>query len=126
MGIVTGDAVARFVSEQIGCAFVPPYTTMGIERGGKIIGGVIFNVFEGCDVHVSAAGKGWTRGFLADVGQYVFGHLGLLRMTVITEQENVIDIAKRLGAQVEGRLRDHFGPSRDAIVLGILKNDYIF
>jgi RimJ/RimL family protein N-acetyltransferase len=122
--IVTDDRVAKFVSDAIGKGLVPPFTCMGIERDGKIIAGVIFNVFEGCDVHVTVAGRGWTRGFFAEVGQYVFGQLKCERMTALTEQERVVNIALRLGGQIEGRLRNHFGRGRDAVIIGILKEDY--
>jgi len=102
----------------------PPYTTMGIEIGGEVIGGVVFNHFTGSDLHVTVAGRGWTRGFLAEVGQYVFGQLHCLRMTVITEQPKVVRLTERLGGQVEGLLRNHFGAGRPAFVVGILKEDY--
>ena len=72
MTIVTDERVARFVGAALDTAFVPPFTAMGIESRGKIVGGVIFNVFEGADVHVSIAGRGFTKGFLAEIGHYVF------------------------------------------------------
>lgn len=126
MKIVTDERVARFVSDATGQGFVPPYTCMGIEKDGDIIAGVLFNVFEGADVHVSVAGAGWSKGFLADVGHYVFGILKCERMTAITEQPRIIRIAERLGGQIEGRLRDHFGPGRDGYIVGILKHEYRF
>ncbi|URQ76166.1 MAG: GNAT family N-acetyltransferase [Candidatus Ochrobactrum gambitense] len=122
--IVTDQRVSRFVSDVVGKGFVPPFTCMGIEKNGEIIAGVIFNVFEGNDVHFSAAGKGWTKGFLAEVGDYVFRQLKCERMTALTEQEKVMKLALRLGGQVEGKLRNHFGAGRDAILIGILKDDY--
>lgn len=124
--IVTDERVARFVSGVVGFAFVPPFTCMGIERNGEVIGGVIFNVFEGADVHVSIAGRGWSAGFCAEVGNYVFGTLQCERMTAITEQPKVVRLAERLGGQVEGCLRNHFGKSRDGFILGILKDEYRF
>lgn len=122
--IVAGEDVAQFVSERLGFGLCPPYTAMGIKRGTEIIGGVVFNCFEGADVHITVAGKGWTRGFLKAFGQYVFGNLGCLRFTVTTENPGVAALAERLGGEVEGRLRSHFGPGRDATIIGVLAQDY--
>lgn len=121
---VGDDRVARFVGERVGSIIVPPFTAMGIERDGEIIAGVVFNHYEGTDVHFTAAGHGWTRGFLHEVGRYVFDTLGCIRMTAITEQPQVVRLAQRLGGEVEGLMRDHFGPGRHAFVVGILKADY--
>lgn len=124
--IVTDERVARFLSERLGVALCPPYSLMGLERDGEIIAGVLFNQFEGANVHVSIAGTGWTRGFIEAVGRYVFEQLGCLRMTVTTEQEAVMKYACRLGGQVEGQMRDHFGEGRDAIIVGILRKEWKF
>ena len=97
---------------------------MGIERDGVICAGALFNHFEGADVHITVAGRGWTRAFLRAVGAYVFDQLGCERMTAITEQTPVAMLAQRLGAQIEGRLRNHFGYDRDGILLGILRQDW--
>lgn len=118
--------VASFVSQRVGVEFTPPYTAAGIERDGEVIGGVVFNIFEGADIHVTIAGRGWTRGFMAEVGHYVFSELRCERMTAITEQASVVRIAQRLGGEIEGLMRNHFGPGRDAYVVGILKYDYRF
>lgn len=126
MNVVTDERVARFVGQRVGEVIVPPFTAMGLERDGEIIAGVVFNCFEGFDLHVTIAGHGWTRGFLADVGQYVFGTLKCERITIQTEQPKIVRIAKRLGGQVEGLKRNHFGKGRDAILVGILAGDYRF
>lgn len=122
--IVAGEAPARFVSDHLGFGLCPPYAAMGIERDGEIAAGVIFHCFEGPNVHVTVAGKGWTRSFLEAVGDYVFGRLGCERMTVTTEHEAVSNLACRLGGEVEGRLRNQFGKGRDGIVIGILRDDW--
>lgn len=124
--IVDDERVAAFVSEKLDVQFLPPYTTIGLERDGDIIAGALFNCFEGYDVHMSVAGHGWTKGFLADVGHYVFDVLKCERLTALTEQPKVVQLAERLGGQVEGLMRNHFGPQRDAFVVGILKEDYRF
>lgn len=122
--IVDDDRVHRFLSERLGCALCPPYSVMGHERDGEIIGAALFNCFEGANVHVSVAGKGWTRGFIRAVGQYVYGQLGCERMTVTTADEKVAGYAERLGGKREGLLRSHFGKGKDAIIVGILADEW--
>jgi len=124
MPIVSDERCAAFISEKLGHAFCPPFTTMGIEREGKIIAAVLFNNFEGPDVAVSIAGTGWAYGFAKAVGRYVFQTLGCIRMTATTESEEVAGYACRLGGQIEGRMRNHFGYGRDGLIIGILKSDW--
>lgn len=124
--IVTDERVARFVGERCGTIIYPPYTCMGIERDGQVIAGVVFNCFTGNDVAVTVAGGPFNRGFISAVGEYVFGKLGCLRMSITTEQPKVIEIAKRLNAHTEGLKRNHFGKGRDATLLGILREDWDF
>lgn len=122
--IVADDRVARFVSDRLGFGLCAPFTAMGIERDGQIVAGVIYNHFEGADVHITAAGKGWTPAFMQAVGAYVFGTLECQRFTVITENEKVAKLACRLGGEVEGRMRNHFGYDRDGILIGVLASEY--
>lgn len=116
--------IPRFLHERLGVQFYPPFTTMGLERNGEIIAAFLFNIYTGADIHVTIAGSGWTRRFLREMGQYLFDQLGVDRFTAITEQQNVVDIVERVGGQKEGLLRNHFGPNRDGIILGVLKNEY--
>lgn len=122
--IVSDDRVAWFVSEALDTGFCPPWSSLGIEKDGKIVAGVLCNCFEGADVHLSVAGTGWTRAFLQAVGQYVYGTLGCERMTFVTENPEVVKLAERLGGQVEGRMRSHFGPGRDGMLVGVLRDEW--
>lgn len=122
--IVDDERVARFVGERVGTIILPPFTCMGIERDGEIIGGVVFNHFTGFDLHITVAGKGWTKGFFAEVGHYVFDQLQCLRMTAVTEQFEVVRLAERLGGEIEGMMRNHFGPGRDAYIVGMTREDW--
>lgn len=124
--IVADERCARFVSGRLGFALCPPFTAMGLERDGEIVGAVVFNHFEGADVHVSVAGCGWTRAFLKAVGSYVFDTLGCERMTAITADEVTATFAERLGGQHEGVLRSHFGPGKDGFIAGILASEWKF
>jgi RimJ/RimL family protein N-acetyltransferase len=124
--IVDDERVALYVSQKTGVAFVPPFYAIGLEMKGEIVAAALFNVFEGADVHVSIAGHRWTKGFAADIGHYVFDRLKCERMTGITEQPSVVRLGERLGGQLEGCMRNHFGKGRDAFIIGILKEDWKF
>lgn len=124
--IVTDARVPKFVGERVGAIIYPPFTAMGLERGGKIVAGVVFNCFTGPSVELTAAGKGWDRGFLKAIGRYVFDQLGCDRMEFTTEQEKVAKLVERLGGKREGILRNKFGKGRDGIVVGVLDQEYKF
>lgn len=122
--IVTDDRVAHFVAHNLGVSPCPPYTAMGIEKDGTITAGVLFNCFEGANVHITACGTGWTLGFMRAVGDYVYRQLGCERMTMTTEQPHVALLALKLGGVIEGRMRNHFGKDRHAMLIGILREEY--
>lgn len=122
--IVADQRVAVFVAKALQRPVHPPYTCMGIERNGEIVAGLVFNNWTGHDIHMTAAGRGWTKGFLVEVGEYVFGKLKCLRMTSVTEQPSVIKLAEKLGGSVEGMMTDHFGKGKPGYLIGILKDDY--
>jgi len=124
--IVTDERVAQFLSQKVDKSFCPPYTVLGYERGGEIIVGALFNVFEKTDLHVSIAGNNFPMSFMKALGRYVFGQLCYDRCTVITEQATVVDLTERVGGAREGVLRNHFGKGRDGIIIGVLKEDYRF
>jgi hypothetical protein len=84
--IVTDERVAKFVGERCGTIIYPPYTAMGIERNDVITAGVVFNCYTGNDIAVTVAGGPFNRDFIAAVGQYVFGKIGCLRMSITTEK----------------------------------------
>lgn len=124
MTIVTDNRVAEFVATRTGVPMNPPFTCMGIERDGEIVAGVVFNVFTGPDIHVTAAGTGWTRGFIREIGRYVFKQLGCIRMTVTTRSSNVVGFAQRLGGKIEGHIRDLYGPGQPGTIVGILASEW--
>lgn len=126
MKTVTDIRVVQFVEARLATTFIPPYTAMGVEIDGEVAGGIVFNIFEGADCHMTVASdrRPWPKGFLGEVGIYLFDQLKRERVTVMTEQPKVVSIAKRLGGAVEGVLRSHYGPGRDATIVGILKSDW--
>ena len=124
--IVTDERVARFVGAQVNAIIYPPFTCMGLEQDGEIIGGAVFNCFTGHDIELTLAGRVWSRPFLKALGEYAFDQLGCIRVQMTTEQDHVANIAERLGGKREGVLRDKFGRGRDGIVIGVLEQEYRF
>ena len=126
MIVYDAPRVAAFVGMHVGAAIVPPFTALGLERGGELVAGCIFNVFTGPDIEVTVAALpgGITRAFVRACGRYVFAQLGCERVTFTTEHPNVVNLAHRLNAQTEGRKRNQFGKDRHGVVLGLLKEDW--
>lgn len=121
---VRGQGVADFVYNIFGRKPTPPYVAIGTEIDGVIVNGVIINVWTGFDAHVTIGGTKWTKGLLAVIHHYAYQSLGCIRLTVITEQTSIVRYAERLGGEVEGLLRNQFGPGRDGVLVGILKEDW--
>lgn len=124
--IVEGDAVARWVSDQIGKPISPPLMAIGVAVSGVIIGGVVFSAYSGEDVEVTVAGtpRAWTPAFMRRLAKYVWDELECLRISITTQSLHVEDLALRMGAQHEGLKRDYFGPGRPAMLLGILRDEW--
>jgi len=122
--IVTGEHVARFVSEGLHFGLCPPYIAIGTEVDGTIINGVILNHYEGEDICVTAYGSRWGRRIMEAIGVYVFDMLGCERMTMVTQHEGVAKLAEKLGGAREGVMRGHFGKGVDGIIIGVLRDDY--
>lgn len=123
--IVEGERVASFVADRTGTEFQPPFTTLGFEKDGEVVAGFIFTSWTGPDVTLTMAVAGrLPRAFLRRVADYVWGELGCLRASVETEQEHVANLALRMGGKVEGVKRNFYGPGRDAVCFGILKEEW--
>lgn len=124
--IVADDRVAHFVGRKVGSVFQPPYACLGVERGGDIVAGIVFNVWTGPDVQLTIAAEpgALSRRFLRRVGLYIVKELGCIRATIETEQPHVVEMALRMGGKIEGVKRDLFGPGRDGTVIGVLKKDW--
>ncbi|QCI67527.1 GNAT family N-acetyltransferase [Phreatobacter stygius] len=127
--IETGEPAVQWVAGRLGVAFPQGATALALARDGELVGGAVFCGFTGRDIEVSVAAcrtLAWPRAFLVRVGTYAFGELGCARMTMLTSTSNraVIRIAPRLGAVREGRKRNYYDDGADALVFGILREDW--
>jgi ribosomal-protein-alanine N-acetyltransferase len=83
----------------------------------------------GYAIHADHWGKGYATDAASTLITYGFTTVGLHRITAAIGPENVgsIAVAKRLGMQYEGRLRDHVhtnGAWRDSVLYSILTQEW--
>lgn len=124
--IVSGADVAAYVAGRLETNYYPPFTALGVEQDGVIVAGIVFNCWTGPDVQLSIAAEpgAMSRRFLRRVGLYITQELGCIRATIETEQPHVVEMALRMGGQIEGMKRDLYGEGRDGTVIGVLKKDW--
>lgn len=111
--IVFGEHVCRWVAERTGGAYyMGSGRGIGLESGGALIAGVLFDNFNGkaVQMHVASDGtKRWmTREYLAVCFDYPFNQLKVKKVVGLVDSAN--DDAKRfdlaLGFQHEATLKD--------------------
>ncbi len=102
-----------------------PFTGIIIWRGREICGAVVFNNYEGRDIHLTVVQDGPVS--LADarrISRYVFEQLCCERVTAVTRESNMKArcALTRLGFMLEGVLRKHYD-EEDGLVYGLLKTE---
>jgi len=90
------------------------HTAVGLERGGEIIAGVVYENYTGPNIFAHIAGipgKRWmTRTFLHAIFHYPFVRLGVERITAQVEASN----------SDARRLNEHFGFQNEAVLRGAM------
>ena len=124
--IVDGEFVEGWIAGRIGRKVSKPCVAIGIMIDREIAGAALFNNWTGSNIYVTVAGepRAWTRSFLRRLATYAFDELGCIRVTMTTEQPLVADLCRRLGGELEGTMRNAFGPGRDGLLFGIQRADW--
>ena len=105
------------------------YQAVGVVRRGRIAGGFVFHDMQPnrADVLLSIAGHGAfvTRDVVEFLYWNAFEHLACAHVTCRTAEDNRRAIAalERAGFRVEGRQRLAWDGRRDAVLLGLTRDD---
>ncbi len=125
--IISTPHCAAFVTSRTGFEFKSPHVAIGFSRGDIIYSAIVFQHWSGADIELTVAGDDLPRSLLREAGRYAFDVLKCARVTFRTPPDNTAAIIAmgRLGGRLEGTQRRFYG-DRDALVFGILKEDYIY
>ncbi|MDO3434613.1 GNAT family protein [Rhizobium sp. CBN3] len=117
--------IAAWVGARIGVTFHPPYTTLAHVDRGRIIAGLVFNVWTEHDIEISLAADRLSLTLMRAVFDYVFNQLGCRRATCRTRADNsrAQSLLARVGAEPEGRQRSYFGDC-DGLLYAIMKENF--
>lgn len=106
-----------------------PAVGLGVYEDGKIIAGVVYNLYNGPSLcmHVAAdPGKKWlTKQFLFNFFAYPFIQLGCNRVTGLVRVDNIEArrFDEHLGFVQEGVIRRGASDGTDMILYGMLKEE---
>ena len=125
--IISSDGFKPYLESKLKTTLSDSAQYLGrLRDDGSIWGVVGFDNFSEYDCEMFMAGEpGWiSRTFMKASFAYPFKQLGLSRVTgrVDAHDTKTIDIDKRLGFRVEGRLRNALG-DRDIVIVGMLRQE---
>lgn len=121
------DFIAGWVARQTRLDLKPPYSVLAsIDAADRITAALIFQNWTGPDIEITVAADSIPRSLLVAGYRYAIQQCGCIRATFKTSVHNqpAIEAMKRLGAKLEGRQRSYYGDGSDALVFGILKEDF--
>lgn len=119
--IYNADLIGPWVVKRAGGDYVPgTATAIGRIRERKIIGGILYEDYNGANVlcHIASEGYHWlNRTFLFQIFDYPFRQLGVKRMTapVASVNRKARRFVERLGFEAEAVLKDAH-PEGDIII----------
>lgn len=125
--IIYGDEVAEFVSQKLSCAFHHPYVAIGVKQSGVVRAGAVLNCYiEGVDIEVTLAAlpHSLTKNLLRALQSYIFDQAKCTRVSFTTSDSHVVTVLQKAGAVIEGVKRRATKDGKDAVLLGLLREDW--
>jgi len=124
--------VYTYVSRHMPMQPVGGMKGIGLERGGELEAGVLYEGFNGQNVwmHVAAEpGSSWmTRGFLRYSFEYPFNEMGVKRVSGYVSEGNAASrrLVEHLGFKPEARLKQASEDGSDVIIYSMWRDDCRF
>jgi RimJ/RimL family protein N-acetyltransferase len=116
------ERIGAWVAQQVGqTSSWGGFYAMGITQGDEVIGGVVFNNFNGANATCHIAISKYTRltpDLIAHACKYAFNHCGLKRLTgmVPSNEPKILAFDKHLGFEEEFVMKDG-APGADMHIL---------
>jgi RimJ/RimL family protein N-acetyltransferase len=123
------ERVEHFVRRFVPGQSAPGFRTLGLERDGEIVAGIIYENFNDSNVfcHIAAepGGHSMTRGFIEAIFGYPFQQLHLRRMTAYVKASNlcVQRFMKHLGFVLEAELSEA-GDNGETMRIYVMKKEW--
>lgn len=126
---MSGPYVGQWVTSKAGGVFSPATsTTIGLEKDGEVIAGVIYENWNGRSIvaHMAATGR-LTREFIGAIFRYAFVKCGVDKVILPISSTNAKSnkFAQNLGFTEEARLKDAAADG-DVILYTLKKSDCRF
>ena len=111
--------IGMWISEKVDVEYVEGDVCFGVEQDGKLIGGAMFNDYNGSNIYIHQrmdSPYGMTRELLHAVFSFAFEFLKVRRVSaaVLGSNRKAIDLDLKLGFEVDGVLKK-FLPDDDLI-----------
>jgi len=122
-------AVAEWMGGRLDTVFAPPYVALGVTNSeGRLVGGLLFNDYNGQNIEVTAYGPGAvTKESVGAMFNYAFVQLGCWRLTARTRRSNhtMRELLTRLGFKHEGIQQGYWGRSKanDCFLYGMTRQN---
>lgn len=126
--VLDPDLVGPWVAAKSGCDYKPGDATIGWERNGELIAGVLYSDYNEANIQIHSRVDGYVpMEWYWTIFDYPFKQLGVKRLTGIVYCTNLKaqKLNEHLGFQREAILRNYF-PEADAIVYVMFKDDCRF
>lgn len=107
--------VAEFVGQGLGVTIHPPFTAIGIVSHETLVGGMVFNNFNGSNIDLTVyTVRPATRGIIRAAAHYCFIQNRVHRISATTRRSNKRACAaiQKLGFRYEATRKMWFGPNR--------------
>lgn len=112
--VVNDKRTVEFVAKENGITDGQIHSSIGLERDGEIVAGIVYCDFSGSNIFLHVASKpgvNWiSRGLLKLVFGWPFKGLGVKRITGLVPEHNAraVKLDEHLGFKREARLEDIF------------------